>query len=1191
MNIQIGIDAVLDRVVISGKVLILLAMTAVVTLANEPAPVDDAATGATTPSTGAVTTEQIERALAELEQSVEISADIKLQAAENYRAAIKSLQSAADSDLRLKALTAEAEAVITRVDALKTQRVELKDKKPTLKNGLTLSELEQMQPATDLQLSGFKKARQDAEAEIQLRSPRRKEIRARMASIQEKVTDASSQLKVLSGADSTTHGQSLAARLLTRRIALEKETPALEAELAKFDAEEAADLVRLRVEVANCNAIYAEKMIALLQQQINSARESAAAESVRIAKREAIAADPALKVYAQENQELAERAKAMAEVMAKTNDELTASIAVYDGLVEQFSRTKKKVDSVGLTSSVGALLRKEMNTLPGVAARRKSVTDRQTLINDTQFQSFEDEEAYQELAEVDDAIDVILAQANQVSAMKAALLESAARDLMTRKREYLGDLVRSSGQYFDILIELDTVDRQVIELEAEYKNYIDQRVLWIRSAPALTAGIKIEDSDGWLLSTGKWTEAFGLLVDDARTFFALYLLFFALFGLLLSRGTAIRRTIVTVGEVAEKATCRSMTPTLRGLWLTSIVSLAWPTAAVFIGWRLGKSAGESEFTAAIGRGLLVAGFLWASIELVRQACRHKGIGESHFRWPVYATSTFRREVKRCTVMTLPIVFVTATLASSDGLHERGDMQRITFIVGMVVIAYATFRLLRPTGLFREYFTANSSGFLAKVKYAFVGAGVALPVALAALAASGYFYTAQTLFWRMFATCMFVASLVVMRSVFYRMLLLRRRHLSIEQSRLRATAAKVAGEAGGESLPVAGIVTEDKQADISAHSLQSRNLVSTGMSVITLVGLWMIWIQVLPALSMIGNYPVGGQSEAVAVASVVPPSISPIQPADTNNAETATQLADETDLNVVTVADLALAVLIIVVTVVLFRNGPGLLEMSILQQLPFDASVRYAITTLTSYVIVMVGTITACSTVGLQWSQIQWLATALTFGLAFGLQEMFANFVAGLIILLERPIRVGDIVTVDDVTGVVSRIRIRATSITNWDRKEYVVPNKEFITGRLLNWTLSDKVNRVVVEVGLAYGSDTEQARALLLQVANDHPSVLKDPASIASFEGFGDNSLNLVLRTFLPSLENRLQVITELHTAIDSEFRAANIEIAFPQRDLHIRSMASGAALGIQMDASGGGRPAESVTNALDETHERRDAA
>ena len=160
--------------------------------------------------------------------------------------------------------------------------------------------------------------------------------------------------------------------------------------------------------------------------------------------------------------------------------------------------------------------------------------------------------------------------------------------------------------------------------------------------------------------------------------------------------------------------------------------------------------------------------------------------------------------------------------------------------------------------------------------------------------------------------------------------------------------------------------------------------------------------------------------------------------------------------------------------VAFRNIPGLLEIAVLQRLPLETSARYAVTTLASYAIILVGVVMGAGSLGLRWNQIQWLATALTFGLAFGLQEIFANFVAGLIILFERPLRVGDIVTVDDVTGVVSRVRIRATTITNWDRKEFVVPNKEFITGKLLNWTLSDQVNRIVINVGIAYGSDTDR---------------------------------------------------------------------------------------------------------------------
>jgi potassium efflux system protein len=150
--------------------------------------------------------------------------------------------------------------------------------------------------------------------------------------------------------------------------------------------------------------------------------------------------------------------------------------------------------------------------------------------------------------------------------------------------------------------------------------------------------------------------------------------------------------------------------------------------------------------------------------------------------------------------------------------------------------------------------------------------------------------------------------------------------------------------------------------------------------------------------------------------------------------------------------------------------------------------------------------------------------------------------------------VGDIVTVDDVSGVVSRIRIRATMITDFDRKELIVPNKEFITGRVLNWTLSDQMNRVTINVGVAYGSDIEKACKLLLEAADENTFVLKDPAPMATFEGFGDSVLNLVLRCYLPNLENRGAVIHDLHTKIHDTFRDAGIDIAFPQLDLHIRT-------------------------------------
>jgi len=152
---------------------------------------------------------------------------------------------------------------------------------------------------------------------------------------------------------------------------------------------------------------------------------------------------------------------------------------------------------------------------------------------------------------------------------------------------------------------------------------------------------------------------------------------------------------------------------------------------------------------------------------------------------------------------------------------------------------------------------------------------------------------------------------------------------------------------------------------------------------------------------------------------------------------------------------------------------------------------------------------------------------------------------------------GDTVTVGETSGTVTRIRIRATTITDWDRKELLVPNKEFVTGRLVNWTLSDKILRITLKVGIAYGSDTGLAEKQLLKVAAEHPRVLKDPEPVALFHDFGESTLNFELRVYIEGISHYVQTRHDLNRSIDKAFREAGIEIAFPQRDIHVRSVAS----------------------------------
>jgi potassium efflux system protein len=401
--------------------------------------------------------------------------------------------------------------------------------------------------------------------------------------------------------------------------------------------------------------------------------------------------------------------------------------------------------------------------------------------------------------------------------------------------------------------------------------------------------------------------------------------------------------------------------------------------------------------------------------------------------------------------------------------------------------------------------------------------VAIPLALAVLALLGYVYTAGILLSSMFEELWIVLILVVIHQVVIRWLMLTRRRLALRRAIDRQAAreeARSSGTGGGSVFQI-----EEPEVDLASLDERTRKLINSLLFIAAIVGLWAVYSDVLPALAVFEEFSLWSYTAVVdGVQQVVP----------------------------VTLADIGLILIIAIVTTVAAKNLPALLEILLLQRLSMSSGGRYTIKTLTGYLIVAGAALMIFSTLGLSWSQVQWLVAALGVGIGFGLQEIVANFISGLIVLFERPIRVGDIVSIGETTGVVSKIQIRATTIRNWDKQELLVPNKELITGRLLNWSLSDQLNRIVITVGVDYGADVPQALKLLEQAAKENPRVLDDPEPLITFEGFGDNALNLVLRCYLDSLDHRLSVTSELHQSINDRFRAAGIAIAFPQRDVHL---------------------------------------
>jgi potassium efflux system protein len=291
------------------------------------------------------------------------------------------------------------------------------------------------------------------------------------------------------------------------------------------------------------------------------------------------------------------------------------------------------------------------------------------------------------------------------------------------------------------------------------------------------------------------------------------------------------------------------------------------------------------------------------------------------------------------------------------------------------------------------------------------------------------------------------------------------------------------------------------------------------------GLWAIWRPVLPAFRILNDV-------ALWTYTITVDGVDKIEP--------------------VTLNDGILGLLLIVIGIIAARRLPALMEIVLLARLNITAGSRYAIASMTQYAIVAVVIVMVFDLIGGSWSEIQWLIAALGVGIGFGLQEIVANFICGLILLFERPVRIGDIVTVGETSGIVTRIQIRSTTVRNWDQQELLVPNKEFITGRLLNWTLSDPMARIVVPVGIAYGSDVGLAIKLIQETAEQNERILEDPVPLVTFDSFGDNALNIVLRCYIASMDYRLLTQSELNETINQKFANAGISIAFPQRDIHL---------------------------------------
>lgn len=256
----------------------------------------------------------------------------------------------------------------------------------------------------------------------------------------------------------------------------------------------------------------------------------------------------------------------------------------------------------------------------------------------------------------------------------------------------------------------------------------------------------------------------------------------------------------------------------------------------------------------------------------------------------------------------------------------------------------------------------------------------------------------------------------------------------------------------------------------------------------------------------------------------------------------------------------ISLVILVATFAAMRLARFVLELDVLPRMKLEPGVDGAISGLTRYLIFGVGLLLALASVGIDASQIALVAGALGVGVGFGLQGIVANFIAGIVLMLERPVRLGDFIEIGTLVGSVQRIGLRSSTVRANDGAEVIVPNESLISRELVNWTLSDRKRRIDVKVGVAYGSDPHRVLEILRDVAASHADILGGTPPLVLFEGFGESSLDFVVRFWTADFADWLRLRSEVGIRVYDALAEAGIEIPFPQRDLHLRSVSPAAA-------------------------------
>ncbi|MBN1816781.1 MAG: mechanosensitive ion channel [Sedimentisphaerales bacterium] len=1084
-----------------------------------------------------LTVETLESIKKTITDSPDVEQEQKNKLLELYDQAIAQLKTANESQAKKEQYLQARQAVPSELERIKGLLAKpIPDPVAIAPAEMTLQEMEQARAQARAQFLEARKNSETLENEPRRRTDRRTRIpeevsatQEQLAPLREKLTAPVGDPKPLEPATANRYLQ------LAQTKALEARIEALREERLFYDA--APDLLSARRDLAARETTVAQKHMLFWEEKVGEKQRALAQEAQQQAVqtvKETKQADPVIQTLAEENAALARQQTELIEKIETAKNyliDLWQQVARWE---EAFRDIKDNVERAGgVTNVLGVFLLGKRNELPDLAASRHRIQKWTVEIAQAQLGVDEYDRAWVQMADLNQLSEEYLSKVDSsIPEDQRGDLRTQIMQLLEQKRKILRTLSDSYEDYSATLASLDVKERQLVKTVSEIVGYIDEHVLWVRSSSIvrlsdIPTGIQ---AVSWLVRPSNWNALWKAFWQDLQQNFLLYMVVWGFWFLLLRFQSRLRARMGKISELVGHVYSDGFLLTVRALGWSIACSVVWPVLLLFLAWRLQESTQTNDFIQALSRSLVLTGGLLFLARLIVLFFSSHGLVKQHFHVPDEVVSFVRRHLYWFFSAIIPLTFLFhLTLYQQTDVAWHNTLGRWSFFAVQGILAAFLLILLRPQGvLIDSVLQKHKGGWLDRLGYLWYGLCVVVPVGFIVAAGMGYFYTAQHLFEKAGLTILFLLIVWMVNALLIRWMEVAQKKLAIKQRRKQMLAAqqkREKEEASSTETQTAEKVDEEEIPLVSI-SQQTQRLIRAFTVVSFFMGTWWIWRSVLPALTALEDIGLwrttDGQGNEVWIS----------------------------------LGTLTKAFIILGLSIVLARNVPGLLEIVILQRLPLERGARFAITSICRYLLVVIGIVMAFSAIGIGWAKVQWLIAAMTVGLGFGLQEIFANFISGLIILFEQPIRVGDVVTIGDVNGKVSEIRIRATTIRKWDQRELIVPNKEFITGRLINWSLSDTTLRMEFKVGIAYGSDIRKAERTLYRIARDNPLIIhNDPAPTVVFRSFGDSTLDFELRLYVPNMDNFLKVWHEINCAIDTEFRKAGIEIAFPQRDLHIRSV------------------------------------